>query len=90
MMRIEDKRIELSIEKPKMKDIVKILKKKGYEIKPYLLKIPAEHGFLVDDPPIEQWIFTATRDGEEQGFETYYLNVLEKEIKEALKEFLTI
>lgn len=87
---MKNRTIDIKIDLPKMNDIFKFLKGRGYQIKPYLLKIPAEQGFLVDDPPVETWVFTATKKGEEQGAETLYLNIFEKEIKKILKEFLII
>ncbi|MCE3023589.1 hypothetical protein [Riemerella anatipestifer] len=78
--------MEITTHIPQM-DIIQFLQKRGYEIKPYVYREPAEKGFLIDEPPFEWHTFTATKEGEEQSKDNLFLNVFEKEVKNLLKEF---
>ncbi|MCU7543514.1 hypothetical protein, partial [Riemerella anatipestifer] len=79
-------KMEITTHIPQM-DIIQFLQKRGYEIKPYVYREPAEKGFLIDEPPFEWHTFTATKEGEEQSKDNLFLNVFEKEVKNLLKEF---
>ncbi|MDY3512976.1 hypothetical protein JSO59_001240 [Riemerella anatipestifer] len=70
-------------------DILIFLMIRGYEIKPYVYREPAEKGFLIDEPPFEWHTFTATKEGEAQSKDNLFLNVFEKEVKLLLKEFMS-
>ncbi|WP_260394084.1 hypothetical protein [Riemerella anatipestifer] len=78
--------MEITTHIPKM-DIIAFLQKRGYEIKAYVYREPAEQGFLIDEPPFEWHTFTATKEGEEQSKDNLYLKIFEKEFKKHLKEF---
>ncbi|MRM95632.1 hypothetical protein D1Z98_12080 [Riemerella anatipestifer] len=79
-------KMEITTHIPKM-DIIAFLQKRGYEIKAYVYREPAEQGFLIDEPPFEWHTFTATKEGEEQSKDNLYLKIFEKEFKKHLKEF---
>ncbi|MDY3352316.1 hypothetical protein PG357_10025 [Riemerella anatipestifer] len=81
-------KMEITTHIPQM-DIIQFLQRRGYEIKPYVYREPAEKGFLIDEPPFEWHTFTATKEGEEQGKDNLFLNVFEKEVKNLLKEFMS-
>ncbi|MDR7817098.1 hypothetical protein RIU47_03135 [Riemerella anatipestifer] len=81
--------MEITTHIPQM-DIIQFLQKRGYEVKAYVYREPAEKGFLIDEPPFEWHTFTATRNGEEPGKDNLFLNVFEKELKIVLKEFMSI
>ncbi|MFX1793021.1 hypothetical protein [Riemerella anatipestifer] len=78
--------IGISINVPQTK-IIDFLEKRGYEIKPYIYREPAEQGFLIDGPPFEEQTLTATKKGEKQSKDNLYLKIFEKEFKKHLKEF---
>ncbi|MBT0527110.1 hypothetical protein JZ949_09955 [Riemerella anatipestifer] len=82
-------KMEITTHIPQM-DIIQFLQKRGYEVKAYVYREPAEKGFLIDEPPFEWHTFTATRNGEEPGKDNLFLNVFEKELKIVLKEFMSI
>ncbi|MRN01655.1 hypothetical protein D1Z97_10875 [Riemerella anatipestifer] len=79
-------KMEITTHIPQM-DIIQFLQRRGYEIKPYVYREPAENGFLIDEPPFEWHTFTATK-GEDQSKDNLFLNVFEKELKIVLKEFI--
>ncbi|MDY3547338.1 hypothetical protein PG291_01820 [Riemerella anatipestifer] len=81
--------MEITTHIPQM-DIIAFLQKRGYEIKSYVYREPAEKGFLIDEPPFEWHTFTATKEGEAQSKDNLFLNVFEKELKIVLKEFMKI
>ncbi|WP_238583162.1 hypothetical protein [Riemerella anatipestifer] len=79
--------MEIKTHLPQM-DIIQFLQKRGYEVKAYVYREPAEKGFLIDEPPFEWHTFTATKEGEAQSKDNLFLNVFEKELKIVLKEFM--
>ncbi|MEJ8606258.1 hypothetical protein JSO56_04895 [Riemerella anatipestifer] len=81
-------KMEITTHIPKM-DIIQFLQKRGYEVKAFVYREPAEKGFLIDEPPFEWHTFTATKEGEEQSKDNLFLNVFEKEVKNLLKEFMS-
>ncbi|HAT3998573.1 TPA: hypothetical protein I9Y90_000055 [Elizabethkingia anophelis] len=66
-------------------DIISFLQMRGYEIKGFVMVLPAEESMLLSEPRKELHTFTATKTDEEQSENTLYLKVFEKEIKELLK-----
>ncbi|MDY3521977.1 hypothetical protein PG614_10085 [Riemerella anatipestifer] len=80
-------KMEITTHIPQM-DIIQFLQKRGYEVKAYVYREPAEKGFLIDEPPFEWHTFTATKEGEAQSKDNLFLNVFEKELKIVLKEFM--
>ncbi|AKQ39421.1 hypothetical protein AS87_03565 [Riemerella anatipestifer Yb2] len=80
-------KMEIKTHLPQM-DIIQFLQKRGYEVKAYVYREPAEKGFLIDEPPFEWHTFTATKEGEAQSKDNLFLNVFEKELKIVLKEFM--
>ncbi|AFR36565.1 hypothetical protein [Riemerella anatipestifer] len=81
-------KMEITTNIPQM-DIIQFLQKRGYEVKAFVYREPAEQGFLIDEPPFEWHTFTATKEGEAQSKDNLFLNVFEKEVKKLLKEFMS-
>lgn len=71
-------------------EVLNFLASRGYEIRSYLQKFPAEKGFLIDEPATERWTFTATKDGEPQSHKNIFTRVFEREVKECLRNFMKI
>lgn len=71
-------------------EVLNFLASRGYEIRSYLQKFPAEKGFLIDEPATEIWTFTATKRGEEQSHHNVFTRVFEREVKECLRNFMKI
>lgn len=66
-------------------DIINFLQKKGYEVKAFTFTVPPTDEFLMAEPGFTVNTFTATKDGEKQGYFTLYLKVFEKEMKEMMR-----
>lgn len=62
-------------------DVFAYLKKRGYEVQPYAVQLPASEELLVSEPARELHTFTATKPGESQNEEHLYLKVFERELK---------
>lgn len=77
-------KMEIQLHIPQI-DVIKFLQKKGYEVKAFTFNVPPTEEFLISEPGYTVNTFTATKDAEKQGYDTLYLNVFEKEIKEFLK-----
>jgi hypothetical protein len=77
-------KLEVKMHTPQS-DLFTFLQMRGYEIKPFFFEVPATEEFLVIEPAFTVNTFTATKPDEKQGYDTLYLNVFEKEIKEFLK-----
>ena len=67
-------------------EIFAFLQMKGYEIKAFTFNVPPSEEFLIIEPGFTVNTFTACKPGEEQGYNTLYLKVFEKEIKHFLNE----
>lgn len=67
-------------------DVINFLQKKGYEVKAFTFIVQPTEEFLISEPGYTVNTFTATKEGEKQGYDTLYLNVFEKEIKYFLNE----
>ena len=68
-------------------NVLEFLMKKGYQVKAFLVDVPATEEFLLSEPAFTFNSFTATKsDDEKQGYHTLYDNVFEKELKSLLKE----
>lgn len=76
--------MEIKMHIPQM-DVINFLQKKGYEVKSFSIAFPASEDLLVSEPAFIFSTFTATKDRQLQNFDTLYLNVFEKEIKDFLK-----
>lgn len=77
-------KMEIKMHLPQM-DVINFLQKKGYEVKAFSIVVPACEEFLTSEPAFLLSTFTATKDGQLQTYDTLYLNVFEKEIKDFLK-----
>ena len=66
-------------------EIFAFLQMKGYEIKAFTFNVPPSEEFLIIEPGFTVNTFTACKPGEEQGYNTLYLKVFEREINEFLK-----
>ena len=67
-------------------EIFAFLQMKGYEIKAFTFNVPPSEEFLIIEPGFTVNTFTACKPGEEQGYNTLYLNVFKNEIKQLLNE----
>lgn len=69
--------------------VIRFLQSKGYEIKAFTFNVPPSEEFLIIEPGFTVNTFIACKPGEEQGYNTLYLKVFEREINEFLKEIST-
>lgn len=78
-------KMEIKMHLPQ-EDVIRFLQNRGYEVIAYKQVFPATEEFLVSEPRLELWTFTATKQGEQQSNQTEYLKVFEKELKAFLNE----
>ncbi|WP_395974229.1 hypothetical protein [Chryseobacterium cucumeris] len=78
-------KMEIKMHLPQI-DVIRFLQKKGYEVKAFSFIVPATEELLLSEPAFQVNTFTATKNGEQQNYDTLYLNVFENELKSHLKE----